>query len=192
MKKLVSILTALTLLATPVVASAHVVVTPNTALTGQELVFSVSAPNERKVAVTSVTLDIPAGVSQVIPTTAPGWSITLATSYGAITAVTWTDGQIPAGQRQDFSLSAVMPANSGELNWKAYQTYADGTIVSWDQKPVANAKDDDTAAKGPYSTTTVSSNAPGATKSGGTTLPLALSVAALALSALAFLRRRSR
>jgi predicted lysophospholipase L1 biosynthesis ABC-type transport system permease subunit len=45
---------------------------------------------------------------------------------------------------------------ASDLEWKAYQTYADGTVVSWDQKEEAHTDtDSDDAASGPLSVTKV-------------------------------------
>ncbi len=78
-----SLLGAALIIAFPIVASAHVIVTPNQAGIGQELVFNVSVPNERQTAVSSVKLDIPKGVTEVTPTIVPGFTIT---TDGAVTA----------------------------------------------------------------------------------------------------------
>jgi uncharacterized protein YcnI len=150
---------ALTVLATlfvPAIAYAHVTVTPGQADVAQELVFNVSAPNEKLVPVTSIKLLIPSGVSNVIPTSKDGWTITTTTNGDnanpEITTINWS-GTIPVGQRQDFSFSAQVPGQATELDWKAYQTYADGSVVHWDQKPAGT--DDATGDAGPYSVTKV-------------------------------------
>jgi uncharacterized protein YcnI len=156
-KKLYSIIIAnLIVLLAPSVAFAHVIVTPNQADVAQELVFNVSVPNERLDPVSSVKLLIPNGVSDVLPTSKDGWAITTtssSTSQGdEVTSILWT-GNIPVGQRQDFSFGAQVPGQATELDWKAYQTYADGTVVHWDQKPAGS--DDATGDAGPYSVTKV-------------------------------------
>ncbi|HVV66954.1 MAG TPA: YcnI family protein [Candidatus Saccharimonadales bacterium] len=198
MKKLLaSIVTAITIaVALPAVAFAHVIVTPNQADVGASTKFNVSVPNEKEVAVTSVKLDIPKGVQNASPDVMAGWNITTtADSSGNVTSITWTGG-IPVGQRADFAFKAQLPANATELDWKAYQTYADGTVVQWDQNPATNGK----AVKnnvGPYSVTKVvndlnSSNTSQDDNSNKSTLALVLSIVALvfSLSSL-FLRRNS-
>ncbi len=184
MKKLTGISTVLAtlLLILPVVASAHVIVTPGQTFVGKELVFTVSVPNERTTPVTSIKLDIPKGVDQVTPTVTPGWTITTTNTGNNTTAITWT-GSIPVGQREDFSFGAQAPANATQLDWKAYQTYADGTVVHWDQKP--NGSDDASGTAGPYSVTEVVNDlspTPTGSSPGKDTLALVLSVAALTLS----------
>jgi uncharacterized protein YcnI len=136
----------------PVAAFAHVVVTPNQADVGQELVFNVSVPNERDTIVTTIKLDIPKGVTEVTPTVLPGWTIVTTGSGDNVTTITWS-GTIPIGQREDFSFGAQAPGSATQLDWKAYQTYGDGTIVHWDQTPAGS--DDATGNAGPYSVTKV-------------------------------------
>jgi uncharacterized protein YcnI len=157
MKRLIvgTIVSIATITMIPLSAFAHVVVTPNQAGIGQELVFNVSVPNEREIGVTTVKLDIPKGVEEVTPTVIPGWTITTDGSDDSVTAITWT-GTIPVGQREDFSFGAQVPATATQLDWKAYQTYADGTVVHWDQTPAGS--DDATGNAGPYSVTKVTND----------------------------------
>jgi uncharacterized protein YcnI len=197
MKKLLAgIFTTIAMVvALPSIAFAHVIVTPNHAGIGQELVFNVSVPNEREVAVSSVKLDVPKGVSDVTPTVIPGWTITTGGSADNVTSITWT-GNIPVGQREDFSFGAQAPATATQLDWKAYQTYADGTVVHWDQKPAGS--DDATGDAGPYSVTKVTNDLGSGSStqdnnSNGATLALVFSIAAIVLAlAGLFLRRRPR
>jgi len=70
------------------------------------------------------------------------------------TAITWSGGEIGAGYRDEFTFSAKTPDQPADLQWKAYQTYGDGTTVSWDQQPTsANSEDKDDATTGPFSVT---------------------------------------
>jgi uncharacterized protein YcnI len=186
-KKFITGLVSLFILVIPVAASAHVVVTPGNANIGKEIVFTVSVPNEQQTAVTNFKLQIPDGVASVIPTTKDGWTID-ATNTGSgndskTTSLSWNGGQIPVGQRQEFSFSAQVPSKATELDWKAYQTYADGTVVHWDQKPAGT--DDASGNAGPYSITKVIDDlsAPSQTKnSNGSSLSLVLGLIAIIVS----------
>lgn len=200
MKKLIiSILAAVAVIvALPAAAFAHVMVTPNQAGIGANTKFNVSVPNEKEVAVTSVKLSVPKGVQNVQPNVLAGWDIAIDhDGSGNVTAITWT-GTIPAGQREDFAFKAQTSASAGALDWKASQTYADGTVIRWDQNPATSGKAVKNNA-GPYSITKVvndlhSSRNSAAANSGASptaTLALALSIAALILSIGGlFLRRR--
>lgn len=118
-------------------ASAHVVVKPAEVLSAAFQTFTVSVPSEKDIATTSVKLMIPAGLKNVQPThMGSGWQIkvdkTGSGQNAAVKSITWS-GQIQPGFREDFTFAAQVPDKIGEINWKAYQTYADGTVVSWDK-----------------------------------------------------------
>jgi periplasmic copper chaperone A len=91
---------------------------------------------------------LPDGLKDIMPTVTPGWTITTSGSE-----IDWTGGSIPSGQRADFTFRAQVPASPTTLKWKAYQTYSDGSVVSWDQDPVPGHEEDDSMT--PYSQTTV-------------------------------------
>jgi uncharacterized protein YcnI len=177
------------------VAFAHVVVAPARAGIGASTLFTVGVPNEKAVAVSSVKLTIPQGVQNVQPDVLAGWRITTTTGKnGTVTSIIWT-GTIPVGQRADLVFKAQTPATVGNLDWKAYQTYADGTVVHWDQNPAQTGKTAQDDA-GPYSITRVVNDlGTGTTAPGNSprdTLALALSIAALAFSLGSLFRRRKQ
>jgi uncharacterized protein YcnI len=120
-------------IASPVLA--HVVVTPNSAETAAFQTFTVGVPSEKQVPTVAVRLTIPNGLLYVTPTVKPGWKITTKKSGDKVTEIMWSGGSIPVGQRDDFSFSAQLPEEAGTIAWKAYQTYSDGTTVSWDKDP---------------------------------------------------------
>lgn len=144
--------------ALPSVAWAHVVVTPAEASTASRTTFNVSVPNEKEIAVTGLRVVVPAGMESVTPTVKPGWTIsTTKDDKKNVTEIKWEGGSIPTEQRDDFTFRALVPAKEGELIWKAYQTYADGTIASWDQKPAeeGSGHNGEKSDKGPYSVTKI-------------------------------------
>ncbi len=138
---------------------AHVTVKPNQVGVGAYQTFTVSVPTEKDVATTGVRVAIPEGLESVRPNVKPGWKIELKKSGtgddARVTEIVWTAGSIPADQRDEFYFSAKTPAAVTSVMWKAYQTYADGVIVSWDQDPMAEVKDDESSNTGPYSMTEV-------------------------------------
>lgn len=153
-------------------ASAHVIVKPAEVLSAAFQTFTVRVPNEKDVATTSVKLMIPAGLKNVQPTqmnpqqpnnptctfcrfeTAGGWQIkvdkTGSGQNAVVKSITWS-GQIQPGFREDFTFAAQVPDKTGEINWKAYQTYADGTVVSWDKATGSS----EGSNSGPFSITKV-------------------------------------
>jgi uncharacterized protein YcnI len=187
-------------------ASAHVVVRPSQVGVGLRQVFTVSVPNEKDNPVIALKVLIPDGVvSSVTPNVKPGWKIEIKTHATGkkITdedglqidekkpvEIDWTGGSIPAGQRDEFYFQTQVPSSETSLNWKAYQTYADGTVVAWDQTPGNDAKT-------PYSVTRIvndltagsSPNAPVKSDSKSTTA-LSLSIAALVLAIFALSRKK--
>lgn len=148
-------------------AFAHVIVRPHQVGVAAAQDFTVSVPNERDNPVISVRLLIPNGVSSVVPNAVPGWTIDTkssgSTDSATVTAIDWTGGSIPVGQREEFVFQAQVPAKPTTLAWKAYQTYSNEIVVSWDVDPLSlknfsDAQQDDLANKqnkGKYSTTTV-------------------------------------
>jgi uncharacterized protein YcnI len=186
MKKLIATILAslsVTLLA-PLATFAHVVVTPNQATTGQRTLFTVSVPNERSSDVTKLKLLIPKGLQEVQPNVMAGWTISTEKTDNDVSSITWT-GTIPEGQRADFVFKAQVSAASGELDWKAYQTYSDNTLVSWDQAPTATETDNDDATTGPYSVTKVTATADSSAQTSQNDDNNTLTLAALAVSIVA-------
>ena len=138
-------------------ASAHVVVKPSSVGVASFQAFNTSVPNEKDVATTSLRLIVPDGLKYVSPTVKPGWTVTSKASgtgeSATVTELDWNGGSIPAGQRDDFTFSAQAPAAPTTLMWKAYQTYANGQVISWDQAP--DSKNLDSEGVTPYSRTDV-------------------------------------
>lgn len=139
-------------------ASAHVTVNPGEVLVDTYQVFTISVPNEKDNPTVSVRLEVPESIGSITPTSVADWTISFeATGEGddrRVQAVTWSGGSIPANQRGEFSFSAKTPAEITTLTWKAYQTYADGTTVSWDQTDT-DEHGHDGGDIGPASLTTV-------------------------------------
>lgn len=168
-KKIIAIFTSaisvLALAVTP--AFAHVIVYPHQIGVATLQDFTVSVPNERDNPVVSVRLLIPGGLSSVVPDATAGWTITTKSNgsgdNATITEIDWDGGSIPVGQRAEFIFQAQVPPQPATLDWKAYQTYSDGTLVSWDVNPakmanLTDAQQDalaDKENKGEYSTTQV-------------------------------------
>lgn len=128
--------------------SAHVSVTPKEMVAGYG-VLTVRVPTEKDVATTGVRVLIPEGIDigGVMPL--PGWTHSETREIkegetpviaddgdmvpsGRITEVSWSGGKIAPGEFFEFPLSANSTGEPGKVIFKAYQTYADGSIVSWD------------------------------------------------------------
>ncbi len=139
----------------PTSVSAHVVVKPAEVVTSGFQTFTIGVPNEKEVPTTKVRLDIPKGLNYVSPTKKQGWTISTEKSgsgeEAVVTSITWENGTVEEGFREEFTFSAQVPAKATDLQWKAYQTYANGTVVAWDKaddkKEIENS--------GPFSVTKV-------------------------------------
>jgi uncharacterized protein YcnI len=159
MKK-VFFVAAVAFFSSAVIVSAHVVVTPNKAGIGSFQTFTVSVPVEKQIGTIGVRLVIPEGLESVMPNVKPSWRIqTKKTGQGEgalVTEIIWSNGFIGAGQRDQFMFSAKTPSATTTLIWKAYQTYADLTVIAWDktQEELGTSTTDFSKA-GPYSVTTI-------------------------------------
>ncbi len=197
------VISTLMLSATP--AFAHVTVKPNEVGAAAFQTFTVGVPVEKDIPTTEIRLVIPDGLKYVTPNVKPGWTIDVKkTGEGEdakVTEITWTGGTVPAGQRDEFMFSAQVPASPTTVAWKAYQTYEDGTVVSWDQDPKAKGHDDEGGDKGPYSQTNIIDDLAQAPKDEEqdirkegfpTKVSFVLSVAAIALSSVALYQTRKK
>ncbi|MBB5632342.1 uncharacterized protein YcnI [Cryobacterium mesophilum] len=139
-------------IATPVAASAHVTVSPNTASAGSYALIDIKVPNESASAVTNkVELSLPTDTPFLSVSYVPvsGWTAELVrttlpspvtvgdnTITEAVTKVVWTaspGSEIRAGQLQVFPVSLGPVPDTGSIVMPADQTYSDGTVVSWSQ-----------------------------------------------------------
>lgn len=152
-------------------AYAHVVVRPAEVGVGVFQTFTIGVPVEKEIATTEVRLVLPEGLNHVTPNVKPGWNIEVlhaeATTmeeddhaHAPVTEIIWRGGVIPQGQRDEFLFSAQVSSEETTLSWKAYQTYADGSVVSWelgsdDQQPKDEEGNVDYSQFGPASETKV-------------------------------------
>jgi uncharacterized protein YcnI len=135
------------------VVMAHVSVEPKSIGIGSFTTFTISVLNEKEIPTTAVRIVLPDGLKEVSAYAKPGWQVTAKSTgngdQAKVTELTWTDGSFGKDLRDEFKFSAQVPANPTALAWKTYQTYQDGSVVSWDQAPKEGA-DDSTGDAGPY------------------------------------------
>ncbi|QFP77042.1 DUF1775 domain-containing protein [Deinococcus sp. AJ005] len=99
---------------------------------GKSETYRLNVPVEKELATTQVRLVIPAGVGISRFQVTPGFARTVTKNAdGLVTEVVWK-GDIASMEYARFFFQAVNPAQPGELVWKVYQTYADGSVVAWD------------------------------------------------------------
>ncbi|KQR23008.1 DUF1775 domain-containing protein [Deinococcus sp. Leaf326] len=117
-------------------AAAHATVRTETGLTeskaGVSETYRLNVPTEKAIATTQVRLVVPAGMTLTRFQVLPGFTRSvLRNADGLITEVTWR-GRVAPEEYARFFFQARNPAQPGEVAWKVYQTYADGSVVAWD------------------------------------------------------------
>ena len=124
-------LSTILLLVVTSVASAHVRVLPEEVPADTFEVFTVRVPTEKDIPTTGVRVEVPEGftISRVEPV--PGWDYELEEEAGAVSAITWSGGEIGATEFQQFDVQGQTPEETGEYHWRAFQTYEDGSVVEW-------------------------------------------------------------
>lgn len=130
-------------LATPVLAGAHVSVRPRESRPNAEERYTVRVPTEGAVPTTHVLLEIPAGVTVLEVLPPEGAMFETAKQGDRVTAITWKKS-VPPKQSAEFVFRARNPV-SGDLLWKAHQHFADGTTADWvgvagEKRPAAVTK----------------------------------------------------
>ncbi|GGO31462.1 DUF1775 domain-containing protein [Deinococcus humi] len=99
---------------------------------GKSETYRLQVPVEKDIATTQVRLVVPAGVGVSRFQVTPGFARTVTRNAdGLVTEVVWT-GNIAPMEYARFFFHAKNPEAAGELVWKVYQTYADGSVVAWD------------------------------------------------------------
>jgi uncharacterized protein YcnI len=143
-------------------ASAHVTVNPNTATPGGYAKVTFRVPDEKDNAnTTKLEVTLPAGrpIASVSIKPVPGWTAVtektkLATPLKsgdgditeAVSKITWTadaGSVIKPGQFQEFDVSLGPLPQSGQMIFKALQTYSDGDIVRWIDEPTTDGTEPD-------------------------------------------------
>lgn len=132
------------------VASAHVSVAAPGAEQGGYSVLTFRVPTESDTAgTTALTVQLPS-LKSARTEPMPGWTSTVQKDpSGVATAVTWTADpgvSVGPGQFQQFVLSAGPLPEQDEVEFPATQTYSDGNVVQWDQKPNADGSEPDKPA----------------------------------------------
>ncbi len=122
-------------------AWAHVHASSDNAARGAMALVTFQVPNESDTgaATTALTVTLP-DVASARTESMPGWAARLDrdAASGAVRSVTWTsapNGGIAPDQFALFRLSVKLP-DADTVSFPATQTYADGTVVKWDQPPL--------------------------------------------------------
>jgi LPXTG-motif cell wall-anchored protein len=126
MRKTIVVLTLLGLTLVPT-ALAHVEPSPEKVPADSSSKITLSAEGEENVPAVKLTVQMPAGVTDVVALPTAGWTESV---QGRV--VTWSGGKIPHGADGKFSFTAQMPNTPGRvLVFPSLVTYQDGTVVHW-------------------------------------------------------------
>lgn len=123
-------------------AGAHVHVDSDHAVRGDDALVTFQVPNESEKGspTTQIVISLP-NVSSASADVMPGWTAKLDRDpNGAYRSVTFSaapNAGIPSGQFELFPLSIQLP-DADSVTFPVVQTYADGTVVRWDQPPLPN------------------------------------------------------
>jgi len=132
------------------VAAAHATVRTESGLSESKIgvteTYRVNVSTEKEISTTQIRLVVPAGLSITRFQVTPGFTRTVTRNAdGLVTEVIWK-GRVALMEYARFFFQARNPAAAGDLTWKIYQTYSDGSVAAWDgQDP----------EKGPASVVTV-------------------------------------
>lgn len=127
-------------------AWAHVHASSDNAVRGAMAIVTFQVPNESNTGAltTALTITLP-NVASARTESLPGWTAKLDrdTASGTVRSVTWTaapNGGIGPDQFGLFRLSVKLP-DTETVSFPAAQTYADGTVVNWDQQPLPDGSE---------------------------------------------------
>jgi len=108
-------------------AMAHVEASPEKVPADSAARITLAVEGEMSVPAVKVTVQMPAGVTDVTARPARGWKRSV---QGRI--VTWSGGEIDEGKVGKFSFRAKMPATVGRvLVFPSLVAYANGEVVHW-------------------------------------------------------------
>lgn len=119
-------------------AYAHVTVLPGETAQGRHEVFTIRVPNERDTSTVQVELAFSDQVEIGRVQPLAGWSYEWKRNEaGDNVGIVWSaEGEgIRAEEFGEFRIQGRVADQAGEIVWKAYQTYADGTVVEWTGAP---------------------------------------------------------
>lgn len=121
--------TVFCLMASLVVLDAHVMVTPRESTAGAEQIYTVRVHTDGTVSTTSIELEIPEGIHVMQVASGDGFTFDVKKDGNRIVSITWTR-EIKPKEFALFTFTAHNP-QPGAIQWKAHQTFADGSMRHW-------------------------------------------------------------
>lgn len=89
-----------------------------------------STPGEKESPIVEERVEVPQGFEVTSVDSPDGWQ-------GSVEggSVVWAGGEIPESKEQQFSFEARVPDQTGEYQWRAFDTYEDGSVSEWTGAP---------------------------------------------------------
>jgi uncharacterized protein YcnI len=138
---------------------AKVDITPEQVAPSATQVFTLGVTAVKESSIVKVKLIIPEGVESITPNVNLGWNIEVKKDGDKSIEILWAGGILPTDRREDFVFAAKTSPKEDTLKWKVYETYQDGTEVSWDQEQKnATSETEKNKDQTPYLTTSVTKN----------------------------------
>jgi uncharacterized protein YcnI len=119
--------------------SAHIMVSPTTALVGKTQKYELRVHNESKVDVTGVDLDVPDGITVLDVAQPASGTVSTEKTAGRITRISWQVKVAPSTY-VPLTFTAKNPDAPAKLDWTTHEHLADGSTVLWSNKPGAQEK----------------------------------------------------
>jgi uncharacterized protein YcnI len=119
--------------------SAHIMVSPPQSKIGAEQRYELRVHNESKVAVASVELDIPDGITVTAVAQPTAGTYTATRTGDRIVAIKW-QVDVPPSKYLALPFTATNPGMAMEVHWNVHEHLADGSVVEWSDKPNAAEK----------------------------------------------------
>lgn len=129
----------LVLVSSTVSMSAHIMVSPPQSKVGTVQRYELRVHNESKIAVASVELEIPKGITVTEVVQPSAGTYTTTKTGDRIVAITWKI-DVPPGKYLALPFTATNPETATEVHWNVHEQLADGSAVEWSDKPNATEK----------------------------------------------------
>ena|SRR5471032_2665434 len=131
MRGRITLVAALTVLALPAGAAAHVQLTPNQVAPGSFTLLTVLSPNESAQPLTGLRLLIPEGLQINAAADTPGFTTKiLEDQRHRIAGISWQGGRVAPARLALFRFSGLVGAK-GTLHLTGIQSFADGSTTTW-------------------------------------------------------------
>jgi uncharacterized protein YcnI len=156
---------AILTLGAPIMADAHVKISPNTAAPGDDIQVTFRVPNELQDAGTvRVEIDLPTATpfADASYQPVPGWTASIVRAKlakpikndgvevtEAPVKIVYTADRgvsIKAGQFQEFPVALDLTPDTGSVEFPTFQTYSNGTVVKWNQATPKDGEEPDNPA----------------------------------------------